>query len=415
VTQTSVQTEDNSEIRRGAEDGLREIGVGLISVGWMGRLHTRAYKAVAERFPELGLRARLVIAADTVVGSATQAAVVLGYENWTLDYHEVLNHPDVDVVSICAPNFLHKEMALAAAEAGKPFWIEKPMGRGSAESGEIARAAHRAGIVTAVGFNYRQAPAVQHARAMIQGGRLGRITNVRCWLLADYSADPSGARTWRFEKDRAGTGVLGDLVSHGFDLAQFLAGQITDVTALTQTIIAERPKPVGGAASHFSQGAVGDLKPVENEDYAGILARFASGAVGTFESSRVAVGPRAEYIIEVYGTEGSVRWNFQRLNELEVCLGLNEENHGYTTVMAGPSHGEFARFQPGAGTSMGFDDLKTIEAGLFLESVASGKQLAPSAADGWSAASVAEAAIESAADGGWHKVGAISGTTTYDA
>ena len=154
---------------------------------------------------------------------------------------------------------------------------------------------------------------------------------------------------------------------------------------------------------------------MENEDYVGVLARFASGAVGTFESSRVAVGPGAEYVVEVYGTGGSVRWNFQRLNELEVCLGLNEENHGYTTVMAGPSHGEFARFQPGADTLMGFYDLKTIEAGLFLESVASGKQLAPSAADGWSAASVADAAKESAADGAWHKVGAISGTTTYDA
>src|ERR1019366_67704 len=235
-------------------------------------------KAVAERYPELGLRARLVIAADTVESSARQAAEVLGYESWTLDYREVLNHPDVDVVSICAPNFLHKEMALAAAEAGKPFWIEKPMGRGAVESPQIARAAQRAGIVTGVGFNYRQAPAVQHARALIRGGRLGRITNVRCWLLADYSADPSGARTWRFEKDRAGTGVLGDLVSHGFDLAQFLAGEITDVTALTQTITPARPKPGGGAASHFSQGAVGELKPVENEDYVGVLARFASGA-----------------------------------------------------------------------------------------------------------------------------------------
>jgi hypothetical protein len=145
----------------------REIGVGLISVGWMGRLHTRAYKAVAEHYPELGLRARLVIAADTVEASARQAAEVLGYQSWTLDYHDVLTHPDVDVVSICAPNFLHKQMALAAVKAGKPFWIEKPMGRGAAESGEIARAAQDAGLVTSVGFNYRQAPAVQHARELI--------------------------------------------------------------------------------------------------------------------------------------------------------------------------------------------------------------------------------------------------------
>jgi predicted dehydrogenase len=380
----------------------------------MGRLHTRAYKSVTERYPELGLRTRLVIAADTVEASAREAAEVLGYESWTLDYNEVLNHPDVDVVSICAPNFLHKEMALAAAKAGKPFWIEKPMGRGAQESGEIALAARDAGIVTGVGFNYRHAPAVEHARALIRRGEIGRVTNVRCWLLADYSSDPSGARTWRFEKERAGSGVLGDLVSHGFDLAQYLAGEITEVTAMSQRIIEARPEPARGAASHFSRGG-GELKPVENEDYVGVLARFASGAVGTFESSRVAVGPRAEYVIEVYGTSGSVRWNFQRLNELEVCLGRGGENHGYTTVMAGPGHGDFLRFQPGGGTSMGFDDLKTIEARLFLASVASGKQLAPSAADGWSAACVAEAAEQSAADGVWHKVSPISGPTTYDA
>lgn len=395
----------------------RTIGVALISVGWMGRLHTRAYKAVTERYPELGLRARLVIAADTCEASAREAVDLLGYESWTLDYNEVLSHPDVDVVSICAPNFLHKEMALAAARAGKPFWIEKPMGRGAAESAAIALAAQDAGIVTGVGFNYRHAPAVEHARALIRRGEIGRVTNVRCWLLADYSADPSGARTWRFEKERAGTGVLGDLVSHGFDLAQYLAGEITEVTALTQTIIAERPEPVAGAASHFSRGQCtgGECKPVENEDYVGVLARFASGAVGTFESSRVAVGPRAEYVIEVYGTQGSVRWNFQRLNELEVCLGLGGENHGYTTVMASPGHGDFARFQPGGGTTMGFDDLKTIEARLFLESVSSGQQLAPSVVDGWSAACVADAAEQSAADGAWHKVTAISGTPTYGA
>jgi hypothetical protein len=161
-----------TEIHMSTEATHREIGVGLISVGWMGRLHTRAYKAVAEHFPELGLPARLVIAADSVEASAREAARVLGYQSWTLDYNDVLTHPDVDVVSICVPNFLHKQMALAAAKAGKPFWIEKPMGRGARESGQIARAAQDAGIVTGVGFNYRHAPAVQHARALIRGGRL---------------------------------------------------------------------------------------------------------------------------------------------------------------------------------------------------------------------------------------------------
>ncbi|PFG29729.1 Gfo/Idh/MocA family protein [Paramicrobacterium agarici] len=378
----------------------RTIGVGLISVGWMGRLHTRSYKSIPERFPELGVRPRLVIAADAVAEAAQQAVDQLGYERCTTDYRDVLSDPDVDVVSICAPNFLHKEFALAAAEAGKPFWIEKPMGRNVAESVEIARAASDAGLVTAVGFNYRNAPAVSHARELIERGALGMITNVRTSFLADYSSDPQGALTWRFERERAGSGVLGDLLSHGFDLATFLVGEIDEVSATTGTYITERAKPTSANASHFSKSAGGEMKTVENEDVALVIAKFASGAIGTFESSRIAIGPRAEYVIEVYGTEGSLRWDFQRMNELQVSL-RSGENYGYTDVYMSPGHGDFARFQPGGGTSMGFDDLKAIEAALFVESVVTGEQKAPSVHDGLAAARAADAAERSAESREW--------------
>lgn len=154
---------------------------------------------------------------------------------------------------------------------------------------------------------------------------------------------------------------------------------------------------------------------VENEDYVGVLARLDGGAVATLEASRVAVGPRADYAIEVYGTEGSVRWNFKDLNHLEVCIGRDAEFQGYTRVMAGPDNfPNFARFQPGAGTSMGFDDLKAIEAAKFVESVLTGTQLAPSAADGWAAAELYEAVVRSVGSGQWENVPTVDGLTTYD-
>jgi predicted dehydrogenase len=389
----------------------RELGVGLISVGWMGRLHSRAYLAAGQHYPELPVRASLTIAADPDEGGRRYASEALGYRRTVADYRELLADPQVDIVSICSPNFLHHEIALAAIAAGKPFWIEKPMGRSAEESREISLAATAAGLVTSVGFNYRHAPAVAEIRRLVRDGVLGRITNVRVSLLADYSADPRSALTWRFLQDKAGSGVIGDLLSHGLDLAQFTVGRIDAISALTETFIPERPLPAVGAVNRFDTNTdATHTGRVENEDYVGVLARFDSGAVGVFESSRVAIGPRAEYLLEVYGTKGSARWDFQRLNELQ----LADDPAGYRTIMASPGFGDFARFQPGPGTSMGFDDLKTVEASLFLRSVAEGRQLAPSAADGWAAAEAADAAIRSASSGNWTPVSRVEGETTYD-
>ncbi|WOQ17431.1 Gfo/Idh/MocA family oxidoreductase [Raineyella sp. W15-4] len=390
------------------------VGVGVIGLGWMGRVHARAYRGVTEYFPDLGVGPRLVSAADGEVTARLAAVGVMGFQRATPDYREVLADPDVDVVSICAPNFLHHEMALAAVAAGKAFWIEKPMGVCAAESREIALAAQRAGLVTAVGFNYRHTPAVERARTLIRSGRLGRITNVRAWLIADYASSPEGPLTWRYERARGGSGVIGDLLSHGADLVQYLVGRIAAVSAVSRTFIPERPIPTRAGVGHTGWEVSDRKGPVENEDWAAALIRLDDGVVGTLEASRVSVGPRAEYVIEVYGTEGSLRWNFEHLNDLEVCLGRDQELQGYTRVMAGPDFPEFHRFQPGAGVPTGFDDMKTIQAALFLRSYATGEQLAPSVADGWAAAEVDEAAVASGADGRWHDVPRVDGLTTYD-
>lgn len=389
----------------------RRLGVGVVSLGWMGRLHTRSYRALAERFPELNADIELVAACDANEATCTEALHNLGFRRAVSDYQAVINDPDVDIVSICSPNYLHHEVAIAAAEAGKPFWIEKPMGVSAAQSRDIAQAAQRAGLVTAVGFNYRHAPAVAKARELIRSGRLGRIMSVRCWLIADYASSPEGPLTWRDSRQRGGSGVLGDLMSHGADLVSYLVGRIESVSALTGQFITERPIPLKAGVGHFGYELSDEKGPVENEDYVAMLARIDGGAIATLEASRVAIGPRAEYVVEVYGSDGSLRWNFEHLNDLQVCLGRKSEFLGYTRVMAGADFPRFATFQPGAGTSMGFDDLKCIEAALFVESVLAGQQLAPSVADGWAAAEVDEAALASAADGRWHDVPVIGGVT----
>lgn len=398
----------------------RTINVGLISVGWMGKVHTRAYNAIHQVYPELGIKTRLVQAADTSEERVRYAIDVLGYESGTTDYREVLANPEIDVVSICAPNFLHAEMGRAAAAAGKAFWIEKPAGRSADETLEIAEAANQAGVTTAVGFNYRNAPAVEYARQLIANGELGRITNVRGAFFADYSSNPKGALSWRFVRDLAGTGVLGDLMGHLADLAHYIVGPIQEVSALTSTVYTERPKLPMGSGTHFAVIEDGEMATVENEDYAGLLVRFADdsngpGAVGTLEASRVSVGPRAKYTIEIYGTKGSLKWDFERMNELELALASAGDHVGYTTIYAGPTFGDFSKFQPGAGTAMGYDDLKVIEARKFLQAYLGREQVHADIRDALLANRVVSAAEESSNSRTWTPVEPVAGASSAGA
>ncbi len=355
----------------------REVGIGLLGVGWMGELHTASYARARFHYPDLELEPRLVIAADDVEARARLAVERLGYERWTTDWREVLAHPDVEAVSITAPNFMHREMAIAAAEAGKHIWGEKPLGRFPEETAEIAAAVEKAGVLTIVGLNYRHAPAVLHAKTLVESGALGEINHYRCHFLAGYAAHPQGALSWRFLRSLAGLGVLGDLMPHAVDLSQFLLGPIARVSAREATLIPRRPKAQPGVGTHFSVAEGGELGDVENEDWVGSLVEFESGLEGILESSRAIVGPDARYAFEANGTRGAVAWNFERMNELQVHLPLESADAGYATVLMGPQHPHFASFQPGAGVPMGYNDLKVTEAYLFLQSIADGRQREP--------------------------------------
>jgi predicted dehydrogenase len=395
---------------------VRDVGVGLVSVGWMGKLHSRAYQALPSVYPELGLRPRLVHAADTAPDRAEYARDILGYAKGSADYHDVLADPDVEVVSICAPTGLHREIGIAAAEAGKAFWIEKPVGRDAKEAADVAAAARRAGVTTSVGYNYRHAPAVERVRDLVAMGDLGRITNIRAVFFSGYASEPRGALSWRFVRDLAGTGALGDLLSHVVDLVSYLVGPIAEVSALTSTVYTERPILPMGTGTHFAVIEDGELGPVENDDYAAALVRFAAdsraaGAVGTLEASRVIVGPQCGLGFELYGTDGSAVWNFEQMNELRVCLGRGGPHYGYTTVLGNAHLGDYAHFQPGPGNSMSYDDLKVIEAKKFLVAVTGGERRNSTVDEAHAVAAVIAAAAASADTGTWQRVPEVPGAT----
>jgi predicted dehydrogenase len=314
-------------------------------------------------------------------------------------------------VSICAPNMLHREIGVAAARAGKPFWIEKPVGRDASETAEVAAAAQAAGVATSIGYNYRHAPAVERVRELIAAGELGRITNVRAAFFNSYASEPNGALSWRFRREEAGSGALGDLLSHVVDLMQYVVAPITEVSSLLSTVYTERPVLPMGSATHFAVIENGELGQVENDDYVAALARFATGAVGTLEASRVSVGPQCGLGFEIFGTEGSATWSFERMNEFQLCLSRGGANAGYTTVLGNAHLGDYSRFQPGPGHSMGYDDLKIIEAKKFLVAVNGGEQRNSTISEALADAEVISATAASAQDGAWHKVPPVPDAT----
>ncbi|KOV88055.1 MULTISPECIES: Gfo/Idh/MocA family protein [unclassified Streptomyces] len=376
------------------------LGVAVIGFGWMGRVHTQAYARLPHHYPRLPLRPRLVTVAEEVPGRAEEAAERFGFASATRDWREVAADPRVRAVSVTAPNFLHREIGVAMAEAGKHLWIEKPVGLTAGDARAVADAVAKAGVQGTVGFNYRNAPAVEAARELIASGEIGTVTHVRIRLFSDYAAHPDGALTWRYERERGGSGVLGDLASHGADLARFLLGDIAALTADTAVFVPERARPNGATAGH-ALAAGGEPGPVENEDYVSCLLRFASGARGVLEACRVSVGEQNNYGFEVHGTRGAVFWDFRRMNELRVSRGTTYQDQPVSTVYVGPGAGEFAAFQPGAANAMGYDDLKVIEAYRFVRSIAEGTPYGTTLADAVHSATVLDAMAESAASGAW--------------
>ena len=374
--------------------------VGIVGFGWMGQVHARALSRLLQHYPDAPLAPRLVAVADNAPDDRTKrAADAYGFEHLMGDWRELVTHDEIDLVCVTGPNFIHRDVAVAAAEAGKHLWVEKPAGRNAAETAEIVAAVEAAGVQAATGFNYRNVPAVERAREIVASGRIGTVEHTTVRFLADYSADPDAALSWRFQNEYSGSGVLGDLVSHAADLVQHVVAPISELVVDRATFIPQRRAAVAGAM-HYEKGA-GELADVENEDYVNALFRLTDGSRGILESSRTAVGEQNTYGFEVHGTKGAVAWDFRRMNELRVCAGQDYLNSFYATEYAGPGDGELSVFQPGTNNPIGFDDLKVVEARRLVESIATGKPVGATIHDALAAAKIVDAMILSSNERKW--------------
>lgn len=383
------------------------IGIGVIGMGWMGEVHSRSYRQVIDRFYDSNIKARLVICSDNVEERARTAQERFGFEQHTANWRDVINHPAVDVVNIAAPNGLHLEMVQAAAETGKHIFCEKPVGKDPQQTAQCEQAARRAGVHTFVGYNYRWPPMVQYAKQLIDEGRLGRLTHYRSHYLACYASNPYGLLSWRFLKEN-GLGILGDLGSHAIDTAHLIVGPMSKVIGNRETFIRQRPLAQPGKGTHFSIGGPDDpTGEVTNEDYVSLLVSFENGVQGTIEMCRVINGPKAEYTFELHGTEGALKWNFERMNELQVQFRTDDANDGYTTLLGGPDHPYHARFNPGPGIGIGYEDLKAIEAHNFLKSIVDDTPGHPNFGDALAVASVQAAVERSWESERWEEVESI--------
>jgi predicted dehydrogenase len=383
------------------------LGVGLIGYAFMGAAHSQAWRT-APRFFDLPLRPELRVLAGRDATRVAEAAGKLGWDATETDWRRVLERDDVGLVDVCTPGDTHAEIAIAALDAGKHVLCEKPLANTVAEAEAMADAAARAaarGVRSMVGFTYRRVPAIGLARRLVAEGRLGRIRHVRAAYLQDWIADPSAPMSWRLEKERAGSGALGDIGAHVVDLTQFITGEtVTGVSALLETFVEERPLP---AAAGSLSGVAGEgMGRVTVDDAAVFLARFSGGAVATFEATRFALGRKNGIRIEINGSEGSLAFDFEDMNVLEFFDGTEPaERAGFRRIIVTePEHPYVAAWWP-AGHGLGYEHGFTHQVVDLVTAIAKDEDPVPSFADGLQVQRVLDAVERSAAaDSVWTRI-----------
>ncbi|MFB7991768.1 Gfo/Idh/MocA family protein [Streptomyces sp. NPDC056002] len=381
-------------------DGPRPLGVGMVGYAFMGAAHSQGWRTVGRVF-DLPLRPVLAAVCGRDGQAVRAAADRLGWAAAETDWRALIARDDVDVVDICTPGDSHAEIAVAALEAGKHVLCEKPLANTVDEAEAMVEAAERArgrGQLAMTGFNYRRVPATALARRMVEEGRLGALRHVRVSYLQDWLVDPDFPLTWRLKKEYAGSGALGDLGAHAVDLAQYLAGEpLAGVSALTETFVRERPVLEGASAGLAAGGGGSGRGPVTVDDAALFTARFASGALGSFEATRFATGRKNALRIELNGEKGSLAFDLERLNELSfhdhtepgVTAGfrrilVTEPDHPYLEAWWPPGHG------------LGYEHTFVHQARDLVRAVAAGRQPEPSFAEGLRVQRVLAAVEESA-------------------
>jgi len=371
------------------------IGIGLIGTGFMGKAHAVAFNAVSSVFGDIS-RPHLRLLCD-LDGQRTKAkAEEFGFDRWTTDWRELVTDPSVEVVAITTPNHLHREMAETALAAGKHVYCEKPMAVSLIDAEAMAGAADKSDRVTLLGYSFAKNPALFSAKRLLDEGLIGKVFDFRGFIDEDYIADPDLPWTWRLRRQNAGLGVLGDITCHLISIAHFLLGPISSLTALMETVHKRRPDPNGSA----------EWREVENEDVSHALIRFRSGVGGVVASSRIAHGRKNGIRIEIHGSRGTICFDQERMNELELYLA-NERRDlvGFRRVLTGPEHPPYGLFCLAPGHSLGFNDLKIIEVAHLLRAVEGKEKPFPTFADGILIERVIHGFAESGREGRWVDVG----------
>ncbi|WP_425271870.1 Gfo/Idh/MocA family protein [Rodentibacter myodis] len=366
--------------------------IGLVGTGYIGRCHAIAYAQVATLFP-LKANIKLEYLAEINQNLAEQKAKEFGFAHATGDWRELVSHPNVDVVDICTPNFLHKEIALVAIANGKHVYSEKPLALTADDAKEMVEAAKKAGVKTMVGFNYIKNPTTQLAREIIQNGEIGEIIHFYGTHNEDYLANPNTPIDWHCYKDKAGLGTLGDLAAHIINMAHYLVGeQIVSVCGDIQTIITERPDP------HNPTQKI----QVENEDQASTLIRFSNGVMGTIESSRIACGRKMGLTYTVTGTKGTLIYTQERMAELKLYIHNDTPSRqGFKTILVGPTHPDYAAFCASAGHGVGFNEQKSVEIRDLINGIATNNSIYPDFEEGYNVSKILEAIMISAQQRRW--------------
>ncbi len=378
----------------------KTLNVGLIGYQFMGKAHSNAYRQV-NRFFDLPAQVRMKTLCGRNETAVKAAAELYGWEDYDTDWRRVVSDPNIDIIDIATPGNAHCEIAIAAAEAGKIVFCEKPIANNLADAGRMLEAVNQAGVAHAVFHNYRKAPAIALAHQMIKAGELGTIFHMRAVYLQDWIADPNFPLVWRLQKETAGSGSHGDICSHIIDMGRYLVGDFSEVNGMLHTFIKERPL-VGAVDDRMGASASSEMGEVTVDDASIFIARFANGALGTFEATRFAVGRKNHCRIEINGSKGSIVFNLERMNELEYYNAeAVDGRQGFTLIQATEgSHPYAGRYWP-VGHIIGYEHTFVNLVADALTAISRGELPSPNFEDGYRNQVILDAVERSAETRSW--------------
>ena len=369
---------------------MRKINVAVIGAGWIGDIHCECYVRVKAMFSDAEICLHTVV--DVVEPAARKAMEKYGFSSYATDWHAVTENPDIDVIDICVDNMWHKDIAMAAMEGGKHVICEKPLATGVEDAAEMTKLAENSGVINMVNFNYRKVPALAQIHELIKNGTLGKIYHIKGMFLQDFGFD--SPMTWRFKKEKAGGGSIITMGTHVIDIMRFLVGEFDEVSALGSTVIDTRV-----------DAKTGEADTCDVDDAMTVLVKFKCGAIGMILTSWVSHSCKHHHEVEIYAEKGSVRFNSERLNEIELFLddGSGAIN-GKRTVLIGQGNPYGEMFNLKTGMGIGIKESFTIQMVDLLNGIVSGAKQSPSFYDGLQAEKITKAILEAEETHKWVKV-----------